>query len=65
MTASPQARAKAPVSAGADRYGIPEPASYGDPQRNGLTAHDLFEGITEHLFFSIGRRASGASCHDL
>ena len=61
MTVTPQAAA----AAGANLYGIPEPASYGDPQRNGLTANDLFEAITEHLFFSLGRRASGASIHDL
>jgi len=45
--------------------GIPEPASYGDPQRNGLTANDLFEAITEHLFFTLGQRASTATRHDL
>ncbi len=60
MTVTPQAAALP-----APTYGIPEPASYGDPQRNGLTANDLFEAITEHLFFSLGRRASGASIHDL
>jgi starch phosphorylase len=43
----------------------PEPASYADPQRVGLTARDLFEGITEHLFFSLGRRVQNASTHDL
>jgi glycogen phosphorylase len=61
MSANPQAAAAGP----ANLYGIPEPASYGDPQRNGLTAGDLVEAITEHLFFSLGRRASGASSHDL
>jgi starch phosphorylase len=61
MTATPQAAA----AGNAHLYGIPEPASYGDPQRNGLTANDLFEAITEHLFFSLGRRASGATPHDL
>ncbi len=33
---------------------VAAPASYGDAQRTGLTANDLFEGVTEHLFFSQG-----------
>jgi len=44
---------------------LPRPASYGDPQRTGLSADDLFEGMTEHLFFSLGQRVEGASHHDL
>jgi hypothetical protein len=44
---------------------IPRPARYGDRQRNGLEVDDLFEAITEHLFFTLGRRAEGASHHDL
>ncbi|MEB3266433.1 MAG: glycogen/starch/alpha-glucan phosphorylase [Cyanobacteriota bacterium] len=44
---------------------LPRPAGYGDPQRNGLTADDLFDGMTEHLFYTLGRRAEGASDHDL
>ncbi|MFM9111612.1 MAG: glycogen/starch/alpha-glucan phosphorylase [Prochlorococcaceae cyanobacterium] len=44
---------------------LPRPAGYGDPQRNGLTAADLFDGMTEHLFYTLGRRAEGASDHDL
>jgi starch phosphorylase len=47
------------------RSQIPEPATYGDPQRNGLTADDVFDAITEHLFFTLGQRASGATAHDL
>ncbi|MBM5808992.1 MAG: glycogen/starch/alpha-glucan phosphorylase [Cyanobacteria bacterium M_surface_9_m1_291] len=45
--------------------GIPLPASYGDRQRTGLTSGDLFEGMAEHLFFSLGRSAIDASPHDL
>ena len=63
MTASPQAHSQA--SDPLQRGGIPEPASYGDPQRNGLTANDLFDAITEHLFFTLGQRASAATPHDL
>ena len=45
--------------------GIPAPASYGDAQRTGLTADDLFDGITEHLFFSQGASTRSPSDHDL
>jgi glycogen phosphorylase len=44
---------------------IPHPSSYGDRQRTGLTATDLFEGIAEHLFFTLGRSAVEPSPHDL
>jgi len=44
---------------------VPLPASYSDRQRTGLTADDLFEGIAEHLFFSLGRSAVDVSPHDL
>ena len=58
MTASaPRAQATLQIQ-------IPEPATYGDPQRNGLTAKDLVEAITEHLFFTLGQRVSVASRHD-
>jgi starch phosphorylase len=63
MTASPQAQSETADSW--QRGPIPEPASYGDPQRNGLTANDIFDAITEHLFFTLGQRASAASPHDL
>jgi starch phosphorylase len=46
-------------------FSLPLPASYGDRQRTGLTADDLFEGIAEHLFFSLGRSAIDVSPHDL
>lgn len=45
--------------------GVPAPASYGDAQRTGLTADDLFDGITEHLFFSQGASTRSPSDHDL
>ncbi|MEO1002832.1 MAG: glycogen/starch/alpha-glucan phosphorylase [Cyanobacteria bacterium J06638_7] len=47
------------------RAELPIPARYGDPERNGLTAGDLFDGMTEHLFYTLGTRAEGASTHDL
>ncbi|MEY4356349.1 MAG: hypothetical protein RLZZ89_1417, partial [Cyanobacteriota bacterium] len=46
-------------------FSMPTPSSYADPQRSGLSAGDLFEGITEHLFFTLGKLASNASPHDL
>ncbi|MEA5441444.1 glycogen/starch/alpha-glucan phosphorylase [Cyanobium gracile] len=45
--------------------GLPEPGTYGDPQRNGLRAKDLYDAVVEHLFYSIGRRVPGADRHDL
>jgi starch phosphorylase len=47
-----------------DATDLPLPSSYGDPERTGLGANDLFEGITEHLFFTLGRRVDNASPHD-
>ena len=44
---------------------IAVPASYGDAQRTGLTANDLFDGVTEHLFFSQGASTTSPSDHDL
>ena len=48
----------------ADAPDLPRPSSYGDPERTGLGAKDLFEGITEHLFFTLGRRVDSAGPHD-
>jgi starch phosphorylase len=44
---------------------IPSPTSYGDQQRTGLSVADLRDGVTEHLFFTLGRSASSATTHDL
>jgi starch phosphorylase len=44
---------------------VPSPASYGDLQRTGLTAEDLRDGVTEHLFFTLGRSGASATPHDL
>ena len=44
---------------------LPRPSSCGDPRRTGLGASDLFEGITELLFLTLGRRVDGPSPHDL
>jgi len=47
-----------------DAPNLPLPSSYGDPERTGFGANDLFEGISEHLFFTLGRRVDNASHHD-
>jgi starch phosphorylase len=47
------------------RLDLPEPSRFGDPERTGLTVEDLFDGLTEHLFFTLGRRATTANRHDL
>ena len=44
---------------------IPSPASHGDPERTGLTAGDLRDGVSEHLCFTLGRSATSATPHDL
>ena len=44
---------------------LPPPGCYADPDRSGLTADDVFDGMTEHLFFTLGKLAPTASRHDL
>ena len=44
---------------------MPTPGSFQDPERSGLSADDLFAGITEHLFFTLGKLAPSATRHDL
>ena len=44
---------------------LPTPGCYADPDRSGLTASDVFDGMTEHLFFTLGKLAPTASRHDL
>ena len=57
-------RSQAMSSTFTDTPDLPLPSSYGDPERTGLGANDLFEGISEHLFFTLGRRVDNASPHD-
>jgi starch phosphorylase len=44
---------------------LPTPGCYADPDRSGLSADDVFDGMTEHLFFTLGKLAPTASRHDL
>ena len=44
---------------------LPTPGGYNDPERAGLDAKSVFDGMTEHLFFTLGKLAPTASRHDL
>ena len=44
---------------------LPTPCCYADPDRSGLTAENVFDGMTEHLFYTLGKLAPTASRHDL
>ena len=44
---------------------LPTPGCYADPDRSGLSAEDVFDGMTEHLFYTLGKLAPTASRHDL
>ncbi|MEB3168309.1 MAG: glycogen/starch/alpha-glucan phosphorylase [Synechococcaceae cyanobacterium] len=44
---------------------LPTPGCYADPDRSGLDAADVFDGMTEHLFYTLGKLAPTASRHDL
>lgn len=44
---------------------LPMASEFGDPERVGLGVDDLFDGLTEHLFFTLGRRTDQLSHHDL
>jgi starch phosphorylase len=44
---------------------LPTPGCYADDDRSGLRADDVFDGMTEHLFYTLGKLAPTASRHDL
>ncbi|GCE64679.1 glycogen/starch/alpha-glucan phosphorylase [cyanobiont of Ornithocercus magnificus] len=44
---------------------LPTPGCTFDPERTGLDANSVFAGMTEHLFFTLGKLAPTASHHDL
>ncbi len=44
---------------------LPTPGCFADPDRSGLTASDVFDGMTQHLFYTLGKLAPFASRHDL
>ncbi len=44
---------------------LPTPGCYADPERAGIDADAVFDGMTEHLFFTLGKLAPTASLHDL
>ena len=44
---------------------LPTPGCFADPQRSGIDADAVFDGMTEHLFFTLGKLAPTASLNDL
>ncbi len=44
---------------------LPTPGCYSDHERAGIGGDAVFDGMTEHLFFTLGRLAPSASLHDL
>ena len=44
---------------------LPTPGCYADPDRAGPEAFAVFDGMTEHLFYTLGKLAPMASRHDL
>ena len=44
---------------------LPTPGCYADPERAGVNADAVFDGMTEHLFFTLGKLATTASLRDL
>tara|TARA_Y100001970_G_scaffold288643_1_gene416550 strand:- start:1753 stop:4290 length:2538 start_codon:yes stop_codon:yes gene_type:complete len=44
---------------------LPTPGCYSDPERAGIDSDAVFKGMTEHLFFTLGKLATSASLHDL
>ena len=44
---------------------LPTPGCFADPERAGIDANAVFDGMTEHLFFTLGKLAPTASLHDL
>ncbi len=46
------------------RLQLPTPGCYADPDRSGLMADDVFDGMAEHLFYTLGKLAPTASRHE-
>ncbi len=44
---------------------LPTPGCYADPERAGIDSDAVFDGMTEHLFFTLGKLATTASLRDL
>ncbi|MEI6615666.1 MAG: glycogen/starch/alpha-glucan family phosphorylase, partial [Cyanobium sp. ELA507] len=44
---------------------LPTPGCFAEPVRSGLTAEHVFDGMTDHLFYTLGKLAPSASRHDL
>ena len=44
---------------------LPTPGCYLDPEKAGMAADAVFQGMTAHLFYTLGKLATSASPHDL
>jgi len=44
---------------------LPTPGCYLDPEKAGMDSDAVFQGMTAHLFYTLGKLATSASPHDL
>ncbi len=44
---------------------LPTPGCYLDPEKAGMDSNAVFQGMTAHLFYTLGKLATSASPHDL
>jgi len=44
---------------------LPTPGCYLDPEKAGMDSDAVFQGMTAHLFYTLGKLATSASRHDL
>jgi len=44
---------------------LPTPGCYLDPEKAGMDSAAVFQGMTAHLFYTLGKLATSASPHDL
>ncbi len=44
---------------------LPTPGCYLDPEKAGMNSDAVFQGMTAHLFYTLGKLATSASPHDL
>jgi len=44
---------------------LPTPGCYLDPEKAGMDSEAVFQGMTAHLFYTLGKLATSASPHDL
>ena len=42
---------------------LPTPGCYLDPEKAGMDSDAVFQGMTAHLFYTLGKLATSASSH--